>query len=134
VGPTYAQRTSINRPAGTPVWHDENITQAKYRELLLQKVFPAIMVSGQGENGQGQMSSLGFNKMVHHHISIPKIQHLLRDYSNWGSTTRFYCIHNLGFFCALQSEYYKMTPGNAGHIIQFVQHAYHAYMTSTQEQ
>jgi hypothetical protein len=31
------------------------------------------------------------------------------------------------FFRALQSEYYKMTPGNAGQIIQCVQQAYHAY-------
>jgi hypothetical protein len=28
-----AQRTSINRPAGTPVWHDKIITKEKYSEL-----------------------------------------------------------------------------------------------------
>jgi hypothetical protein len=36
-------------------------------------------------------------------------------------------INDLVFFCALQSEYYKMTPGNAGQIIQCVLQAYNAY-------
>jgi hypothetical protein len=36
-------------------------------------------------------------------------------------------INDLGFFCALQSEHYKMTPGNAGQIIQCVQQAYQSY-------
>jgi hypothetical protein len=37
-----AQRTSINRPAGTMVWHNETVTKEVYRRLLLEKVFPAI--------------------------------------------------------------------------------------------
>ena len=36
-------------------------------------------------------------------------------------------INDLGVFCALQSEYYKSTPGNAGQIIECVQEAYNAY-------
>jgi hypothetical protein len=37
------------------------------------------------------------------------------------------CINDLCFLCALQSEYYTITPGNAGQIIQCVQQAYNAY-------
>ena len=37
-----AQRSSVNRPAGTMVWQDESVTKEVYRRLLLEKVFPAI--------------------------------------------------------------------------------------------
>jgi hypothetical protein len=120
-----SQRTSINRPAGTPVWQDENITQAKNRELLLQKVFPAIMnkwprgewarpnviIRFQQDGAPSQhinpqdpvllqgLQQLGINKVLLH----------TQPSSSPGTN-----INDLGFFCALQSEYYKMTPGNAG--------------------
>ena len=34
--------TSVNRPTGTPIWKNETIDRKKYRELLLNKVMPAI--------------------------------------------------------------------------------------------
>ena len=37
-----ATRTSVNRPAGTPVWKNQKVNKDKYRELLLEKVIPAI--------------------------------------------------------------------------------------------
>jgi hypothetical protein len=37
-----AQRNSINRPRGTPVWHNKSITRKVYRKLMIDKVLPAI--------------------------------------------------------------------------------------------
>ena len=37
-----AQRTSIQRAAGTMVWHNETVTRDVYRRLLVQKLLPAI--------------------------------------------------------------------------------------------
>jgi hypothetical protein len=50
------------------------------------------------------------------HIS-PQDPALLLDFRHLGSL----------FFCALQSQFYRLTPGNAGEIIQCVQQAYNAY-------
>ncbi|KAH9137158.1 hypothetical protein AeRB84_017962 [Aphanomyces euteiches] len=39
---TLAKRTSKNRPKGTPVLSPQSVTAEAYREMMLQKVFPAI--------------------------------------------------------------------------------------------
>ncbi|KAL7575060.1 hypothetical protein ACA910_000431 [Epithemia clementina (nom. ined.)] len=37
-----AQRSSCNRPAGTLVWHNTSVTREVYRDLLMNKLIPAI--------------------------------------------------------------------------------------------
>jgi hypothetical protein len=37
-----AQRSSANRPAGTPVWRNINVTRDVYRSMLIEQLFPAI--------------------------------------------------------------------------------------------
>jgi hypothetical protein len=133
-----AQRTSINRPAGTPVWRDENITKEKYRELLLEKVFPAIMIKWpRGEWGRANVVIRVQQDGAPSHID-PDDPALLLGLQQLGIENKVLLytqpsnspdtnINDLGFFRALQSEYYKMTPGNAGQIIQCVLQAYNAY-------
>ena len=38
-----AQRKLVRRPAGTMEWRNDSITKEKYREILLEKVVPAII-------------------------------------------------------------------------------------------
>ena len=133
-----AQRASINRPAGTAVWHDETINQVKYRELLLQKVFPAIMTKWpRGEWGRPNVIIRVQQDGAPSHIR-PNDPALLQGLQQLGIHNKVLLytqpsnspdtnINDLGFFRALQSEYYKMTPGNAEQIIQCVQQAYNAY-------
>jgi hypothetical protein len=112
-----------------PVWQDENITQAKYRELLLQKVFPAIMSKWpRGEWARPNVIIRVQQDGAPSHIN-PQDPALLQGLQQLGIHNKVLLytqpsnspgtnINDLGFFCALQSEYYKMTPGNAGQIIQ----------------
>jgi hypothetical protein len=133
-----AQRASINRPAGTAVWHDETINQVKYRELLLQKVFPAIMTKWpRGEWGRPNVIIRVQQDGAPSHIR-PNDPELLQGLQQLGIHNKVLLytqpsnspdtnINDLGFFRALQCEYYKMTPGNAEQIIQYVQQAYNDY-------
>jgi hypothetical protein len=43
-----APRNSVNRPAGTLVWHNTNVTKKVYCELLIDKVLPAIRAKWPG--------------------------------------------------------------------------------------
>jgi hypothetical protein len=37
-----AERSSVNRPRGPPVWRNTSVTKDVYRQLLLEKVIPSI--------------------------------------------------------------------------------------------
>jgi hypothetical protein len=125
-----AQRTSINRPAGTPVWQNENITKEKYRELLLEIVFPAIVTKWpRGGWGRANVIIRVQQDGAPSHIVDPHDPALLQGLQQVGIENKVLLysqpsnspdtnINDLGFFRALHSEHYKMTPWNAGQIIQ----------------
>jgi hypothetical protein len=141
-----AQRTSINKPAGTLVWRDENITKEKYRELLLEKVFPAIMTKWpRGDWGRANVIIRVQQDGAPLHID-PQDPALLLGLQQLGIENKVLVftqpsnspdtnINDLAFFHALQAEYYKMTHGNAaGQIIQFVLEKYNAYYKTQDQQ
>jgi hypothetical protein len=133
-----AQRTSVNRPAGTIIWHDETITKEKYRELLLQKVFPSIKDNWP----RGEWARMSCIVRVQQdgagsHVD-PTDELLLQGLVDLGIENKVLLytqppnspdtnINDLGLFRALQCIYYNATPGNAAEIIHCVQQAYLAY-------
>jgi hypothetical protein len=133
-----ARRTSINRPAGTLVWKDETITKVKYRQLLLQKVFPAIIEKWPARDWNKETCIIRVQQDGAKSHLDPDDQQLQEGLQELGiqNKVRLYTqpanspdvnINDLGFFRALQSLYYRSTPGNAGEIIQCVQAAYNDY-------
>lgn len=133
-----AQRTSAHRPAGTPVWHDHTITKDKYRDLLLTKVFPAIkqkwprddwerancIIRVQQDGAKSHVDPT--DPLLLQGLQELEIENKVLLYTQPANSPDVN-INDLGFFRALQSEYYKSTPGNAREIIQCVQQAYVAY-------
>ena len=133
-----AQRTSINRPAGTMVWHDEAVTKEVYRRLLLEKVFPAI--KDEWPRGDWQRPNIIIRVQqdgAPSHI-YPDDELLLQGLQELDIENKVLLytqpanspdlnINDLGFFRALQALYQKTTPGNVGEIIAQVQQAYQAY-------
>jgi hypothetical protein len=133
-----AQRASINRPAGTMVWHDQAVTKDSYRRLLLEKVFPSIIELWP----RGEWQRANFIIRVQQdgaptHID-PDDDLLLQGLQqlNIEDKVLLYTqpanspdvnINDLGFFRALQALYQKTTPANVGEIIAQVQQAYNDY-------
>ena len=133
-----ARRTSANRPAGTLVWKDETITKAKYRQLLLQKVFPAIIEKWPATDWNRETCIIRVQQDGAKSHLDPDDQQLQEGLQELGIQNKVLLytqpanspdvnINDLGFFRALQSLYYRSTPGNAGEIIQCVQAAYNDY-------
>jgi hypothetical protein len=133
-----AQRTSIRRPAGTMVWHDEPVTKEVYRRLLLTKVFPAI--KGQWPRGEWQRPNFIIrvqqdgapthvdpaDELLLQGLQALEIENKVLLYTQPANSPD--CnINDLGFFRALQALYQKSTPSNVGEIIAYVQQAYQDY-------
>jgi hypothetical protein len=133
-----AQRTSIHRPAGTMVWHDETITKESYRQLLLEKVFPAI--KEKWPRGDWQRPNIIIRVQqdgakTHLEPDDDLLEQGLREL-NIENKVLLYTqpanspdvnINDLGFFRALQSLYQRSTPSNVGEIITAVLQAYQDY-------
>ena len=133
-----AQRSSVNRPAGTMVWQDESVTKEVYRRLLLEKVFPAIKEAW--PRGDWQRPNLIIRVQqdgAPTHIDPDDVL-LMQGLQelNMENKVLLYTqpanspdcnINDLGFFRALQSLYQRSTPANVGEIIANVQEAYQDY-------
>ena len=132
IGHQRSDGASANRDAGVLVWRDETITRDKYRELLLEKVVPAIaekwprhewesprtIIRIQQDGAKSHihpindaafwqgMAELGFeNKML-----------LYTQPANSPDTN----INDLGFFRALQLMFHDHCPNDEAEIIQYV--------------
>ena len=133
-----AQRTSIRRPAGTMVWHDEVVTRDVYRRLLLTKVFPAI--KDQWPRGEWQRPNFIIRVQqdgAPTHVD-PADEQLLQGLQDLAIENKVLLytqpanspdcnINDLGFFRALQALYQKSTPSNVDEIIANVLQAYQDY-------
>ena len=123
-----AQRTSINGVAGTMIWHDDTITKDKYRELLLQKVFPAIKEKWpRGEwarttfiirvQQDGAKSHIDPDDMLFQQgLEELDIENNVLLYIQPANSPDL-DINDLRFFRAQQSVYYKSTPEDMEQII-----------------
>jgi hypothetical protein len=108
-----AERMSVNRPAGTPVWKNKSVNKNRYRALLLEKVIPAIKEKNEwnnntvvirmqqdGSKAHIKPDDVDFNtglvdQQVHNKI-------LLYTQPARSPDTN---INDLGFFSALQASY-----------------------------
>ena len=139
---TIAKNNSVNRPAGTPVWENENIDAAKCISILVDTVVPAIIrkwprgqwndnsfkltIQQDGAPGHGTDEVLfQFDKAMDELAATGMLPCedkivLMTQPPNSPDTN----VDDLGFFRALQSTYYQEAPRNAGEIISMVEAAY----------
>ena len=132
-----AVRTSVNRPAGTPVWKNQKVNKDKYRELLLEKVIPAIKdkwprqswndntvvirIQQDGASAHISPDDEGFNAgLVEQQVQNKILLYTQPSHSPDNN------INDLGFFSALQASYQGLpnTPNDENGIIQYVSLAY----------
>jgi hypothetical protein len=138
-----AQRSSVNRPAGTRVWKGCGMGHEKFREMLFDDIIPAI----QEKWPIGEWSDPNFHIKIQQdgaggHCPATDIDclegmKLLEDNGNFTpgkisfhtqpSNSPDLNILDLGFFNALQSAYYGSSPTSEIEIIQCVTQAFNEY-------
>jgi hypothetical protein len=130
-----AKRSSVNRPAGTLVWENHTVDNTKYREILLDNVLPAILAKWPAAELERPGFRIGIQQdgaKAHIH---PQEEHWLYALDMCGVLGKIYLytqpanspdtnLNDLGFFAALQAQYRKEAPRNAGEIIAMVEQAY----------
>jgi hypothetical protein len=142
-----AQRSSVNRPAGTRVWKNQNMDFAVFRMMIIDDLIPAIQALWPA----GEWNDNSFKIIVQQDGagSHPKtwndsvIQATLRELEQNGNFTpgkiTFEAqppnspdtnICDLGLFNAVQSAYYLTAPKNHIEIINMVTKAYNEYPRS----
>ena len=135
-----AARGSVHRPAGTLCWKCKTVDQQVYRDLLLQKVVPAIME-------RWPRRDLNNNRVViriqqdgpQSHIR-PDDQGFYQGLQRLGMQNKVLLytqppnspdlnINDLGLFRALQASYEKLIAKNASEIIDNINRVYAEYET-----
>jgi hypothetical protein len=141
-----AVRSSVNRPAGTPVWKNDSMDKKRYSEMMVDLVFPAILENwpvGELINPHFKIRIQQDNAPAHPKVNDAYINGELAklwDPNEVGVLTpgkiELYAqppnspdtnILDLGFFNALQSAYWTHAPKNSGDIIKMVQQTYKDY-------
>jgi hypothetical protein len=135
---TLAQRSSVNRPAGTTEWENVNMCNDLYRDMLLNFVFPEIM----NKWPVGQWNDPNFKIKVqqdgaggHSKFDDAYLTQALEDL---GLTDKISIytqppnspdlnICDLGLFNALQAAYYDHAPKNEVELITLVEQTYADY-------
>jgi hypothetical protein len=135
---TQAQRSSVNRPAGTREWTNENIDHESYRDLLVNEVLTAIMLKWPA----GEFNDPSFVIKVQQdgaggHCSHDD-EYLADSIEELGLTGKIQFhtqpanspdlnILDLGLFNALHASYYDYAPKNSVECIECVQKTYDQY-------
>lgn len=129
-----AQRSSRNRPRGTPEWKNESLTKQVYTRMFRELVIPAIIekwphdrnrrcIRIQQDNAPGHFSNVEFDE-------------LLEGFNTRGLQIGMYCqppnspdlnILDLGFFASLQSMVYKVPSQNCDAMIETVKEKFAVY-------
>jgi hypothetical protein len=139
-----AQRTSRYRPAGTRVWHNENMGFGRFRMMIIDDLLPAIQALWPaGEWGDPNFKITVQQDGAGAHPQSwkdPVIQSTLTELAANGNFTpgkiRFEAqppnspdtnICDLGLFNAIQASYYNSCPKNAMEIIEMVQKTWLEY-------
>jgi hypothetical protein len=131
-----AKRTSKNRKKGDPVWVNENVTREKYREMLIDKLLPAVLSkfpTSYLERKCVRIQQDGAKS----HIEPDDEEWLeaLEELAPENNITLFtQCaqspdcnINDLAFFRSIQSLYYEAAPDDELALIEAVEAAYAAY-------
>jgi hypothetical protein len=135
---TLAQRSSVNRPAGTVEWENENIDHEVYRDLLVNHVLTEVM----NKWPVGQWNNPSFKIRIQQDGAGGHCSHtdgyLAEALEDLGLTDKvsFYTqppnspdlnILDLGLFNALQAAYYDKAPKNPVELITMVHETYWEY-------
>jgi hypothetical protein len=138
-----AERSSVNRPAGTKLWRNETMGHRMYKEYAVDKLIPAILekwplgewsdprfkIKIQQDNAGGHAGChdpflmRAIKSMEDNHIFIPGENTLYAQPANSPDLN----ILDLGFFNALQSSYLDMSPKTSQDIMDCVTQAYNEY-------
>jgi hypothetical protein len=139
-----AQRSSVNRPAGTRIWKNANMDHDRFRMMIIDDLIPAI----QALWPVGEFCDPNFKIIIQQdsagaHPSSwtdPVIQSTIKELENNGNFTpgkiTFQAqppnspdtnICDLGLFNAIQSSYYLTAPKNHIEIIDMVVRTYDEY-------
>ena len=134
-----AQRASVNRPAGTLEWRNENVDQEVYRALLLNEVFPAIADKWPTREWQDPAFTITLQQdgaTTHIKPEDLILEETLQELEFPEGKVKLYTqpanspdlnLNDLGFFNALQADYYKECPRNADELIAMVYQTYQHY-------
>jgi len=130
-----AKQGSKNRPKGAPVWENTNVTRDIYREMMINKVLPALVE-------KFPHSYLNPNKGVIIQQDGAK-SHILEDDEEWLEAVEALQvnvklvtqpanspdtnINDLAFFNSIQSLYHEAAPGDEFDMIKAVEKAYNDY-------
>jgi hypothetical protein len=129
-----ALRDSKHRKKGTPVWKNQNVDKDKYRQLLMDKVVPAILSlwpMGELKDTTRKIIIQQDGAKSHIHPADEAWKEYLRDMdlgledkiimqtqpANSPDTN----LNDLGFFSALQAQYYDHAPNNSLELISMVE-------------
>jgi hypothetical protein len=133
-----AERSSVNRPRGHPVWKNTSVTKDVYRQLLLEKVIPSIIEKWPRTqwNNNAVIIRIQQDGATSHIdaddeefwmglVELGVFQKILlyKQPANSPDVN----INDLGYFRALQSLYHQYCPNDEAGIIQFVNRAYTDY-------
>ena len=133
-----AERSSVNRPRGAPVWWNESVTKDVYRSLLLDKVIPAIKLKWPRTQWEDNSVIIRLQQDgAPSHISPEdeafqqglvalEVQDKILIYTQPANSPDTN-INDLGFFRALQSRFHENCPRDEAEIIQYVSRAYDEY-------
>lgn len=131
-----ATRSSKNRPKGSPVWKNETINRDKYRQLMIDKVLPAILAKfpvtylrdiGVRIQQDGAKSHIADNdkewlEAVKHLAEGNKITLFTQPAQSPDLN-----INDLAFFRSIQTLYCEESPSNELELIDAVQRSYQQY-------
>jgi hypothetical protein len=128
-----AQRNSVNRPAGTPEWHNIAVTRRVYRSLLINKVLPAIQEKWPNLATFGRTIRIQQDGAKAHispddpaFVNIALIRGLNVELYTQPARSPDLNVEDLGFFRAIQS-FNDSCPSNAVELIAGVRKAYNDY-------
>ena len=131
-----AQRSSVNRPSGTPIWNNDTVDREMYRKFLINDVLPAIVDCWPASEWNDE------NTTIHIQQDGAKA-HIACDDEEWMNALRSFgvqqkiniytqppnspdCnINDLGFFNSLQAEYNTCAPSSATDILTMVDESFH---------
>ena len=139
-----AERSSVNRPRGAPVWKNIKVNRDVYREMLTDNVLPAVACNWPTAEWNddnriikvqqdGASCHLDVNKGddifdgALEDLGLQQKIKLITQPANSPDTN----INDLGFFNSLDAKYYLESPTTALEIIEMVTKAFDQYDSAT---
>ena len=129
-----AARNSRNRPAGTPVWKNENMDRARYTSMLVDLVFPAIKEKFPvGDQAKYRIKLQQDNATVHVSSTDPTIVAALEELqlnvevTHQPPNSPDLNINDLAFFRSIQSLQQREATNNTTQLIAAVHQAFNKY-------